>query len=170
MPIYEFYCHRCHRLYNFFSRRVNVDTVPLCPRCKTVKLKRQMSLFAHISGDRKEKEDDQKDVLPPIDESRLEQAMGMLANEVEKVNEDDPRQAAQLVRKLTEATGVPLGAAMEEALTRLEAGEDPDVIEEEMGERLENEEPFLLSATGPKGKSKSKRRPPEVDETLYELT
>ena len=50
MPIYEFYCLRCNTIYNFFSKVVNTDKVPKCPSCKTIKLKRQMSVFAKISG------------------------------------------------------------------------------------------------------------------------
>jgi len=44
VPIYEFYCEECHRI-SIFSRRVNVETIPTCPRCNKVKLKRQMSLL-----------------------------------------------------------------------------------------------------------------------------
>jgi hypothetical protein len=86
--------------------------------------------------------------MPPIDEAKMEKAMAMLAGEAEKLNEDDPRQAAQLMRKLTDATGISLGSGMEEALHRLERGEDPDRIEEEMGDLLEGEEPFLIGGKG----------------------
>lgn len=164
MPIYEFYCHRCHTVYNFFSRTVNTEKVPLCPRCKTVELKRQMSIFSRLSGNRKEEDD------LPIDEAKLEQAMNMLAGEAEKIDEEDPRQAAKLMRKLTDATGMSLSPAMEEALSRLERGEDPEAIEAEMGEILENEEPFSLTTTARKSGKTGKKRPPKVDETLYELT
>jgi len=57
---------------------------------------------------------------------------------------------------------------MEEALRRLERGEDPDRIEEEMGDLLEAEEPFLFDGKGPGAKGGKKSRP-RVDETLYEL-
>ena len=83
-----------------------------------------------------------------------------------QINEDDPRQAAQLMRKLSEATGLQMGAGMEEALSRMERGEDPDKIEEEMGDLLEGEEPFIMEAKSKAGRSKHK---PKVDETLYDL-
>ena len=92
--------------------------------------------------------------------------MGMLAREAEHMNEDDPRQAAMLMRKLSDATGLKMGPVMEEALSRMERGEDPDKIEAEMGDLLEEEEPFLLEA---KTKGRSKKPKPKVDETLYEL-
>ena len=92
----------------------------------------------------------------------------MLAGEAENLNEDDPRQAANLMRKLTDMTGMELGSGMQEALKRMEAGEDPDAIEAEMGDLLEDEEPFLMPDIkgGPKG---AKRAAPKRDETLYDL-
>jgi putative FmdB family regulatory protein len=165
MPIYEFYCQQCHTIYNFFSRTINTEKTPHCPTCQNVKLQRKVSLFATISGGKDEGATDGD--LPPIDEAKMEQAMGMLAREAEKINEDDPRQAAMLMRKLSDVTGLKMGSGMEEALSRMERGEDPEKIEAEMGDLLEGEEPFLLESTT-KG-SKSKKPKPKVDETLYEL-
>ncbi len=166
MPIYEFYCQQCHTIYNFLSRTVNTEKIPDCPTCKEVKLHRKVSLFATISG-RKDGDDGEMD-MPPIDEARMEKAMAMLARDAEKVNEDDPRQAATLMRKLSEATGLKMGPAMEEALSRMERGDDPDKIEAEMGDLLEGEEPFLLEAAK-KAHSAKQPKPPRVDDTLYEL-
>jgi putative FmdB family regulatory protein len=162
MPIYEFYCDKCNTVFSFFSRKINTTKIPVCPKCRR-SLKRQMSLFAKIS---RGTEEPAGDGMPPLDEAKMEKAMAMLAGEAEKLNEDDPRQAAQLMRKLTDATGMNLGAGMEEALSRLEKGEDPDQIEAEMGDLLEGEEPFTIGGTGKKGSRKSK---PRVDETLYDL-
>jgi putative FmdB family regulatory protein len=162
MPVYEFYCARCNTILNFFSRTVNTTKIPPCPKCGKA-LKRQLSIFAKVS---RGKEAPAEDGMPPIDEGKMEKAMEMLAGEAEKLNEDDPRQAAQLMRKLTDATGLSLGAGMEEALHRLEKGEDPDRIEAEMGDLLEGEEPFVVGGTG---KRATRRPTPRVDETLYEL-
>jgi hypothetical protein len=60
------------------------------------------------------------------------------------INEDDPRQAAQLMRKLSHMTGLELGPGMSEALDRMEKGEDPDQLESEMGDMLADEDPFIL--------------------------
>ena len=73
---------------------------------------------------------------------------------------------ANLMRKFTDATGVTLGPSMEEALRRMEAGEDPEQVEAEMGDLLEEEEPFIFE--GKKGRG-IKRAKPRRDETLYEL-
>lgn len=164
MPIYEFYCGRCNTIYNFFSKTINTDKIPRCPRCRRVKLKRRMSLFAKIGG--RGDEVDADGGIPPIDEVKMEKAMSMLTREAEKINEDDPRQAAELMRKLSDATGVRMGPGMEEALRRLERGEDPEKIEQEMGDLLSDEEPFITEARG--GRPTRKRRP-QIDETLYDL-
>lgn len=122
-----------------------------------------MSSFA-LTG--RAKGDEQTDD-PPIDESKMEQAMQMLAGEAERIPEDDPRQAAHLMRKLTRMTGLELGDGMEEALQRMESGEDPEQIEAEMGDILENEEPFQAAAQ--KAGRAAKRPEPKRDETLYDL-
>jgi putative FmdB family regulatory protein len=163
MPIYEFYCRKCDTIYNFFSRSVNTEKIPTCPKCGKVRLKRRISIFAAISG---RKGEDSDGDMPPIDESKMEKAMSMLASEADRINEDDPRQAAQLMRKLSDATGLKMGAGMEEALSRMERGEDPDKIEAEMGDMIEGEEPFVLEQKSKAGRKGSK---PKVDETLYDL-
>jgi putative FmdB family regulatory protein len=164
MPIYEFYCEDCHTIFSFFSKTVNTDKTPDCPKCRTRKLSRQVSMFA-VTG--KAKEPGDMDELP-IDESKMEHAMQMLASEAENMDEDDPKQAANLMRKLTDMTGMDLGPGMTEALHRMEQGEDPDKIEEEMGDLLEGEDPFLMP--GQKGnRPSSKRVEPLRDETLYDL-
>lgn len=162
MPIYEFFCEKCNTVFSFFSRGVNTTKIPNCPKCKKA-LRRQLSLFSKVS---RGKEAPAEDGMPPLDEAKMEKAMAMLAGEAEKISEDDPRQAAQLMRKLTDATGLSLGAGMEEALHRLEKGEDPDQIEVEMGNLLEGEEPFTVEGK----KMKNGRKPkPRVDETIYDL-
>ena len=82
------------------------------------------------------------------------------------MKEDDPRQAATLMRRLAEMTGLNMGPRMEDALGRLERGEDPEKIEEEMGDLLEGEDPFDFEA---KRKKQTRRPIPTVDDTLYEM-
>ncbi len=163
MPIYEFYCDHCNTIFNFFSKTINTRKRPQCPQCKTRKLDRRMSTFA-VTG--RASEDGDPDDLP-FDESKMEQAMQMIAGEAENLDEDDPKQAANLMRKLTRMTGLELGEGMEEALARMESGEDPEQVEAEMGDLLENEDPFRLGA---KTGGRTGRRPaPKKDETLYDL-
>ena len=164
MPIYEFYCEDCNVIFNFYTQTVNTKKTPFCPRCRQKKLKRQVSLFA-VTG--KAKEDSDLDDLP-FDENKMEQAMNMLTSEADKINEDDPKQAANLMRKLTDMTGLQLGSGMQEALRRMENGEDPEQVEAQMGDILEGEEPFILPDKKSKG-IKAKRPLPKRDEALYDL-
>ena len=123
-----------------------------------------MSLFS-VTGNKAE-DGDMADL--PFDESKMEEAMQVLAREADHIREDDPRQAADLMRKLTDMTGVELGSGMQEALSRMERGEDPERIEAEMGDILESEEPFILQ--GKKGRAEgAKRSAPIKDDTLYDL-
>jgi putative FmdB family regulatory protein len=158
MPIYEFYCKKCNTIYKFYSRMIDTATIPRCPKCKRVKLERIFSSFATKS--RRKGEGD-------IDEGRLERAIDMLEKESTGMDEDDPRQTADFMRKLTDAAGISMGEGMQEALERLERGEDPEKIEAEMGDLLD-EESFSFEAKKKKSGKKTKAQP-DVDETLYEL-
>ncbi|WP_456387886.1 FmdB family zinc ribbon protein [Desulfolithobacter sp.] len=164
MPIYEFFCEECNTIFNFFSRRINTETRPGCPQCGRKELQKMMSPFATVG---KAKEEDSDDPLAGLDESRMEKAFESLMREAENINEDDPRQMADLMRKFTEKTGISLGEQMEEALARMEAGEDPDQIEQEMGDLLDGDDAFSLD--GMKKKLRGTRKTPRRDEKLYEM-
>jgi len=164
MPIYEFYCHTCHTIFSFLSKRVNTSGRPTCPTCKGDTLNREISRFAAIGRAR---EDTGEGDLP-FDEGRMERALGTLASEAEGIDENNPRQAADLMRKLSRMSGMKLGEGMEEALHRMEAGEDPEQIEAEMGDRLEEEDPFGMTDGG-KAVRRRRRPPPQHDPTLYEM-
>ena len=71
------------------------------------------------------------------------------------------------MRRLSQETGLDLGKGMEEVLARLEAGEDPEMVEEDMGAVLDGEEFPLVQGAG--GKMTSRLRPPARDEKLYDL-
>lgn len=160
MPIYEFYCADCHMIFNFFTPRVNTTDRPDCPRCGRAELERRASLFS-ISKNREETDEEG---MPDIDESKMEQAMQMMAREAEGIDEDDPRQAAQLMKRLCSVTGLEMGPGMQEAMRRLEDGEDPDQVEADMGDVLENDELFTMARRG-----RPFRPQPWVDETIYDL-
>jgi putative FmdB family regulatory protein len=178
MPIYEFYCRHCHRVMSFLSRAVATDKTPACPRCGRGDLARRASAFA-ISKGRKEEPKPEAPPGPGLDEARLEKAMEALAGDMDSIDENDPRQGAHLMRKLFSATGMPVGGGMEEALRRMEAGEDPEKIEEEMGDVFE-EDPFggLLGGEGAEKDPEDGRKPlgrlrrmlpPAHDPELYEM-
>jgi len=169
MPIYEFYCKNCHTIYNFFSSRVNTEKEPVCPNpeCRNPGLERQVSLFS-ISRGRTEGDGDD-DGLENVDEDKLEKAMMSLAGEMDNIDENDPKQAARMMRKLFDSTGMKLGDSIEEAISRMESGEDPDKIEQEMGDVLEDENPFAVKPRKLLDDLRRKYVPPKVDEHLYEF-
>ncbi|MEO8268876.1 MAG: zinc ribbon domain-containing protein [Aureliella sp.] len=135
MPIYEFYCENCHTLYSFFARRVDTETVPACPKSKQHALRRQMSRFAISSG---RQEPSSFGPESDVQDAQMEQAMMQMASEMEHVNEDDPKAMARMMRKLMETSGMNMGEGMEEAVRRLEAGEDPDQVDEELGDAIDS--------------------------------
>jgi hypothetical protein len=96
----------------------------------------------------------------------MEHAFTSLMREAEHINEDDPKQMASLMRKFTSQTGIHLGDSMEEAISRMEAGEDPEQVEKDMGEVL-NEEDFSLESMK-KGVLRQRSQPTH-DEKLYDL-
>lgn len=163
MPIYEFLCSECNTVFNFFSRRIITDKVPDCPKCGR-ELKKMLSTFATVG---RAKEPGNEDLPPGFDESRMERVLGELAHEAEKMNEEDPKAMAQLMRRFSEKTGLALNENLEKALSRLEAGEDPEQIEREMGDVFEGEDalPFEFRQAR-KGVSS---KPLIHDDTLYEM-
>ena len=167
MPIYEFYCAKCHAVFNFLSRTINTSKRPACPRCRRPDLERQVSRFA-ISKGRSEEPAPAGD-LPDLAEEKMERVMAELERESAGLDEDNPQQMARVMRRLFESSGLPLGGRMEEAFRRMESGEDPDEIEQEMGDLLDGEEPLPDETGGKLRRLVRKLKPPEVDDTLYDL-
>lgn len=166
MPIYEFLCPDCNTIYKFFSRTVNTEKRPSCPGCNKDTLQRRMSLFATISGGKSDSSDEGGGMGDlPIDESKMANAMEKLAGEAQNLNEDDPRAAAKLMQKLSSMTGLKYNDSIQEALARMEAGEDPDQIEAQMGDSMgEDDNPFIAP-----GKKNTNTKRVSYDDNLYEM-
>jgi len=163
MPIYEFYCNKCNTVYHFFSKTVNTSKTPDCPNCNNIKLVRQLSSF---SISKNIENNDSFDI--PFDESKINNAMAMLSKEVESIDDNNPKQAADLMQKMSDMTGMPLSKNMEEAIQRIASGEDPDKVEADMEDALTNEEPFALNKNK-YIKNNMFIQPPRIDEKLYDL-
>jgi hypothetical protein len=131
-----------------------------------------VSPFAHLRP-RADGAGEGADGEPAIDEARLEQAMASMAGEMEKLDDEnaDPREAARLMRKLAGAGGLAFNATVEEALTRMERGEDPDALEAEYGDALGSENPFASGEPGGKLRGLARRlgAGPQRDPKLYDM-
>lgn len=158
MPIYEFLCESCNRIFSFHSFRVDPEKTPSCPKCEARDLVRVPSRFGVGAASKTESGSDGGD----LDDPRLEREMMKLAADLEGMDENDPRQMAAAVRKMTELAGEPVTPAMEEMIRRLEAGEDPERIEEDLGDAIESE-------MGGEGGGGFGGAPPTRDEGLYPM-
>ena len=137
MPIYEFGCPDCRRIFSFLSKRVKPKDSPACPRCGKKKLARQVSSFAMLSGGSKPKEsaENSEGAGPDMDDPRVMRAMSELERDMEHLDENNPRHMAHMMKKMKDL--MPPGTMpkeMDVAIKRLEAGEDPEKIEAEMGD------------------------------------
>jgi len=75
--------------------------------------------------------------MPDFDDPRMERAMMELERDMEHMDENNPKHMAHMMRKMKDI--MPPGAVPKEldtAIKRLEAGEDPEKIEEDMGDVL----------------------------------
>ena len=50
MPIYEYLCRHCNRIYSFLFATMSDGGSPTCPRCGARDLEREVSLFAFVRG------------------------------------------------------------------------------------------------------------------------
>ncbi|HRC84521.1 MAG TPA: zinc ribbon domain-containing protein [Thermoanaerobaculia bacterium] len=170
MPIYEFYCPDCHTVFSFFSARINTEARPACPRCARPGLERKPSSFATVRAGSGEAGEDEDLGLPAgVDEERLGAAMESVFGELEASGEEDPRAMVQAMRRFGEAAGVEPGPRMEEMLRRLEAGEDPDAVEAELGGGEEGAEPGLEELFRARRAARGRRKQPRIDKELYYL-
>jgi putative FmdB family regulatory protein len=141
MPIYEFACPKCRVVFNFLSPRVNPDRLPVCPKCGNKKMARQMSSFAMPRGAKEPAAADgpgaDAEGTPDFDDPRVARVMGEMERDMAHLDENNPKHMAHLMRKMKDL--LPPGSVpkeMDTAIKRLEAGEDPEKIEADMGDVL----------------------------------
>jgi putative FmdB family regulatory protein len=141
MPIYEFACPKCRRIFNFLSKRMTPEGLPTCPKCGNKKMVKQMSRFAMSRGLKEPTAPGEpaegEAPMPDMDDPRVMRAMNDLERDMENMDENNPKHMAQMMRKMKDI--MPAGSMPKEldvAIKRLEAGEDPEKIEEDMGDIL----------------------------------
>ena len=141
MPIYEFACPKCRRIYSFLSKRVAPARLPACPKCGNKKMSKQVSRFALTrrlnEPAAKPGPESGEPPMPDMDDPRVERAMMELERDMEHLDENNPRHMAHMMKKMKDL--MPPGSVPREldaAIKRLEAGEDPEKIEADMGDLL----------------------------------
>jgi putative FmdB family regulatory protein len=116
MPIYEYRCADCGRkvslLWRTYADAESREAV--CPRCNGTNLSRLISRVAFARSE----------------ESRLDDMAD--PSSLGGLDENDPKSLARFMRKMASESGEELGPEFDEVVGRLEAGEDPEAIEESM--------------------------------------
>ncbi len=143
MPIYEFSCPKCRVIFSFFSKRMSPEKPPACPKCGGKKMEKQMSRFAMPRGLAEPAAsppggaEDEGGPAPDFDDPKVMRAMAELEKDMDHLDENNPRHMAHVMKKMKDA--MPPGMMpkeMDVAIRRLEKGEDPEKIEEDMGDVL----------------------------------
>jgi putative FmdB family regulatory protein len=142
MPIYEYACPKCRKIFSFLSKRINPDRLPVCPKCGNKKLTKEVSQFAMTRAlkepaARSGNEGPDPGGMPDLDDPRMERAMMEMERDMEHMDENNPKHMAHMMRKMKDL--MPPGTVPKEldvAIKRLESGEDPEKIEADMGDVL----------------------------------
>jgi putative FmdB family regulatory protein len=141
MPIYEFACPKCRVIFYFFSQRVSPKHLPTCPKCGNKKMEKQLSSFAMTRGgkgsDTPGSGAECEEPMPDLDDPRVARAMSEMERDMAHMDENNPKHMAHMMRKMKDM--LPPGSMPKEidaAIKRLEAGEDPEKIEADMGDIL----------------------------------
>lgn len=187
MPIYEYYCPDNHTIYQFYAKTLaQGKTVPKCPHNPRYRMQKMVSQFAVTSAGRSEDSPENAAAKPsgdPAEDARMEAAMSAMEREFSNVDENDPRAMARMMRRMSELTGEKIDGEMEEVVRKLEEGEDPEALEEELGgeggvgmgdpddpygDGMGGEPPTEGEAKEAKHRYRAKRAAPTRDPQLYD--
>ncbi len=118
MPIYEYRCLPCKRRTSIFVRSVNSPLLAKCEHCGSAKLTRLMSKFAVQRAN-----------------IHLDDPWAM-----DDIDENDPQAVARWAHQMKDEMGEDLGPEFDDMITRIESGEDPDVVMAEGGDDFGSDE------------------------------
>jgi len=172
MPIYEFYCPDNRRIYSFFARSLRfAGMTPRCPANRKFRMERMVSKFAFTG---RAKENTAGPESSPQDDARMEAAMRDMERDFGGMDTDnpDPRQLARMMRKVSELTGDATPPQMEELIRRMEAGEDPEKLENEFGDLMDEAEGMADAGMSAEKSRTARRRKAAMitrDPTLYDM-
>lgn len=114
MPNYDYRCLNCRRRFDVFFTYSEYGTKPvICPHCKSDKVQRRIN----------------KVRVTRSDAGRLES----LADPENLAGlEEDPRSLGRMMRQMRGEIGEEMGPEFDEVVGRLEAGQSPEQIEQDM--------------------------------------
>lgn len=115
MPIYEYRCGQCEKRVSIFLTYDQYGKVePACPNCGSKQLRRLISRVR----------------VTKSEDARLESLAD--PSQFGDLDENDPKSVGRFMRKMGKEMGEDLGPEFDEVVDRLEAGEDPESIEQSM--------------------------------------
>lgn len=117
MPIYEYRCNACRKVFSIFVRSLSAEAQAACPHCGSADARRLISRFAVLHSE----------------DSRADQVADM-AGDLGDVDENDPRSVARWARRMSSELGEDAGPEFGEMVDRLESGESPESIEQSLGD------------------------------------
>ena len=101
MPVYEFYCEPCNTLFSFYSKTVrSSDDSPVCPRCSGC-LQKRVTSFSVIERSRSVNSLENL----PFNQQRLADGMQKFRAEHERLQDEDPKRAASMMKKFSRWMG-----------------------------------------------------------------
>ena len=186
MPIYEYYCPDNHTIYQVYAKTLaQGQVVPRCPDGPKLRMRKLVSAFAVTKGGRADESAGAKpaaDSRDPVEDARMEAAMGTMEKEFSSVDENDPRAMARMMRRMSELTGEKIDGEMEEVVRKLEEGTDPEALEDQLGggapgegdpndpygEGMGGEPPTATDPKEPKHRFRARPAAPARDPQLYD--
>lgn len=116
MPIHEYRCHHCGRRVSIWWRTFSQAETgqARCPRCGSERLSRLVSRVRMVRSE----------------ESRLDDLSDPA--QFGDIDENDPRSVGRWMRRMGNEMGEDLGPEFREVVDRLEAGQSPEDIENNM--------------------------------------
>ncbi len=116
MPIYEYRCQHCGKRVSLLFRTFSAasESKPRCPHCQSENLRRLVSRVRVLSSE----------------ESRLDRLAD--PDSLGDVDENDPKSVARWMRRMGQEVGEDLGPEFGEVVDRLEAGQSPEEIEQDL--------------------------------------
>jgi len=145
-------------------------TVPPCPVCGK-SLVREVSVFAHqVKGKNSAERADDGEAV-----NRMDQVMAQMGDRMQALEDDgaDPRDAVKVMRELASAGGMTFNKEVREAMARIEAGENPEKIDETFKEVFDTDNPFEDPDDATEKKTPAwwhRLRGPRRDPKWYDLT